>query len=271
VKRVEAYFRQNFRYSLWKGERPRHETVLEEFFLRSRTGHCEYFATATVLLLRAAGVPARYAVGYSVQEWSRLERRWIVRARHAHSWSLVQVDGAWRDVDTTPAVWADTERDEASILEPLRDLWSWGGFLFARWRWSEEESGVGEYAAWLLIPLVLLLVWRLYSRRHVGRGARGGERGAVAPRRGQDSEFYLIERRLDAAGRGRRPSEPAAAWIERIQATELRPIVALHYRYRFDPLGLDSTERAALRTSVERWLRDYESLRSAAVSAGDSG
>src|SRR5881409_3894478 len=196
---VEAYFRQNFRYSVWKGERPRRQTALEEFFLQSRSGHCEYFATATALLLRAAGVPARYAVGFSVQEWSRLEQRWIVRARHAHSWALAYVDGAWREVDTTPSLWADTEREEASVFEPLRDLWSWGGFLFSRWRWSEGESGVGDYAAWLLIPLVLLLVWRLYSRRHVRRG-NGEIRGsAAAPLRpGHDSEFYLIARRLEA-------------------------------------------------------------------------
>ena len=257
LEAVEAYFSQNFRYSIWKGERPRRHTELEEFFLRSRSGHCEYFATATVLLLRAAGVPARYAVGFSMQEWSRLEQRWIVRARHAHAWALAYVDGAWRDVDTTPAVWADAERDEASILEPLRDLWSWGGFLFSRWRWS-EGGGVGEYAAWLLIPLVLLLVWRLYSRLRVGRGA-GETTGslAFAPRPGHDSEFYLIERRLDAAGRGRRPAEPASAWIERIHATELRPIVALHYRYRFDPAGLAASEREALRTSAEAWLGEH--------------
>src|SRR5205807_1199702 len=83
-------------YSTWKGERPRKESALEEFLLNSRAGHCEYFATATTLLLRAAGVPARYAVGFSVQEWSRLEQRYIVRARHAHSWTLAYVNGGWR-------------------------------------------------------------------------------------------------------------------------------------------------------------------------------
>jgi protein-glutamine gamma-glutamyltransferase len=259
VKRVEGFFRQDFRYSLWTRERPRHGTALGEFLQTSRAGHCEYFASATVLLLRAAGVPARYAVGFSVQEWSRLERRWIVRARHAHSWALAYVDGAWRDVDTTPSLWADAERDEASIFEPLRDLWSWGGFLFSRWRWSEGQSGVGDYAAWLLIPLILLLVWRLYSRRHVRRGDGEIRASAAAPLHpGHDSEFYLIARRLDAEGRGRRPAEPATAWIDRIQAPELRPIVALHYQYRFDPAGLDATERAALRESAEAWLHDRE-------------
>ena len=265
VNRVEKFFRQDFKYSLWKRERLRHGTALGEFLQTSRAGHCEYFASATVLLLRAAGVPARYAVGYSVQEWSRLERRWIVRARHGHSWALAYVDGAWRDVDTTPSIWADAERDEASIFEPLHDLWSWGGFLFSRWRWSEGESGVGEYAPWLLIPLVLLLVWRLYSRRHVRRGDGKPREGAAPPLHpGHDSEFYRIAGRLEAEGRGRRPTEPASAWIERIQAPELRPIVALHYRYRFDPAGLDAAGRAALRDGAETWLRDHEDAVSAA-------
>jgi protein-glutamine gamma-glutamyltransferase len=265
VNRVEKFFRQGFKYSLWKRERLRHGTALGEFLQTSRAGHCEYFASATVLLLRAAGVPARYAVAYSVQEWSRLERRWIVRARHGHSWALAYVDGAWRDVDTTPSIWADAERDEASIFEPLHDLWSWGGFLFSRWRWSEGESGVGEYAPWLLIPLVLLLVWRLYSRRHVRRGDGKPREGAAPPLHpGHDSEFYRIAGRLEAEGRGRRPTEPASAWIDRIQAPELRPIVALHYRYRFDPAGLDAAGRAALRDGAETWLRDHEDAVSAA-------
>ncbi len=263
VETVAAYFRRNFRYSTWKGERPRKESALEEFLLNSRAGHCEYFATATTLLLRAAGVPARYAVGFSVQEWSRLEQRYIVRARHAHSWTLAYVNGAWRDVDTTPPVWADAEQGEASILEPLHDLWSWAGFLFSRWRWSEDDGGIGKHAAWLLIPLVLLLVWRLYSRRRVGREAPGSRPAPAVARPGQDSEFYLIAERLRAAGLGRQGTEPLSAWIERIQAAELAPILDLHYRYRFDPTGLDATERAALRAQADAWLRDHQTEPSA--------
>jgi transglutaminase-like putative cysteine protease len=258
VEAVTAYFRRGFRYSTWKGERPRRESALEEFLLNSRAGHCEYFATATTLLLRAAGVPSRYAVGYSVQEWSRLEQRYIVRSRHAHSWTLAYVDGAWRDVDTTPPVWADSEQSEGAWLEPVRDLWSYAGFLFSRWRWSEDDSGIGRHAAWLLIPLVLLLVWRLYSRRRVGRERSGPPPGPAVARPGQDSEFYTIARRLQTAGLGRHDAESPSAWIERIRATDLAPILALHNRYRFDPAGLDTAERATLRAQAEAWLRDHQ-------------
>jgi len=254
---IAAYFRRNFRYSTWKGERPRRESALEEFLLNSRAGHCEYFATATTLLLRAAGVPARYTVGFSVQEWSRLEQRYIVRARHAHSWTLAYVNGVWRDVDTTPAVWAQTEQSESSSLEPVHDLWSFAVFLFSKWRWSEDDSGIGRHAAWLLIPLVLLLVWRLYSRRRVGREAAASRATVAVARPGQDSEFYLIAERLLAAGLGRRADESPAAWIARIHAAELAPILDLHYRYRFDPTGLDATQRTSLRAQADAWLHDH--------------
>ena len=75
--------------------------------MRSRAGHCEYFATATVLLLREAGIPARYATGFSVQDFSRMENRSVVRERHAHAWVLAFVNGAWRDLDTTPSNWGE--------------------------------------------------------------------------------------------------------------------------------------------------------------------
>ena len=269
VEAVAAYFRRSFRYSTWKGERPRKESALEEFLLNSRAGHCEYFATATTLLLRAAGVPARYTVGFSVQEWSRLEQRYIVRARHAHSWTLAYVNGVWRDVDTTPSVWAETEQSESTFLEPVQDLWSFAVFLVSRWRWSEDDSGIGRHIAWLLIPLVLLLVWRLYSRRRVGREAATAGAPVAVARPGQDSEFYLIAERLHAAGLGRRPDESQSEWIERIHATELAPILVLHYRYRFDPTGLTGAERSALRSQADAWLRSRE--RAEATVTGGRG
>src|SRR5258706_2772754 len=77
-------------------------TPLEDFLLHSKSGHCEYFAAATTLLLRAAGIPARYATGFSVQEYSKLEEAYIVRARHGHAWARAFVDGAGVDVGHTP-------------------------------------------------------------------------------------------------------------------------------------------------------------------------
>jgi len=216
-------------------------------------------------------VPARYAVGFSVQEWSRLEQRYIVRARHAHSWTLAYVNGAWRDVDTTPPVWADSEQSDSSFMEPVHDLWSFATFLFSRWRWSEDDSGIGRHAAWLLIPLVLLLVWRLYSRRRVGREAAPSRATVAVARPGQDSEFYLIAERLQTAGLGRQTAEPPSAWIERIHAAELGPILDLHYRYRFDPTGLSTSERESLKARSESWLRARQQAETVAGGGRGAG
>jgi protein-glutamine gamma-glutamyltransferase len=71
--------------------------------LGHRSGHCEYFASATSLLLRSAGIPTRYVVGYSVHEYSPSEQQYIVRARNAHAWVTAYVNGSWITVDTTPA------------------------------------------------------------------------------------------------------------------------------------------------------------------------
>ena len=272
IARVGRYFHDEFSYSTYAQRRPSQGTPLEEFLLRRRTGHCEYFATATVLLLRAAGVPARYAVGYSVQERSRLEDRYLVRARHAHSWALAHVDGAWRDVDTTPPVWADVEDAKAPVWEDLTDVLSWLAFLFFRWR-SGESGGAPTYLIWLLIPLIGVLAWRIYGRKRLARvdAAPTGRPVAIESRAGEDSEFYRIERKLADLGFPRGPSEPPAAWVRRlgvsappeVRLEPLHGIVALHYRHRFDPRGLAAAERDALRRAAETWIED------AAASSSD--
>jgi transglutaminase-like putative cysteine protease len=270
LARVRAYFRDNFRYSLYRAAPDGEMSALDDFLNRSRAGHCEYFATATVLLLRAADIPARYATGYSVQEWSPLERTWVVRTRHAHSWALAWVDGAWRDVDSTPAGWAETEAFGASMWQPVKDLWAWGMHAFEQWRYGERRGGVTTWLAWLLIPLSLILVWRLFFRRRhrrTGGSRRGGDAARILG--GADSEFYAVERRLGALGLARAPAEAAGRWLERIGAqepvagssAELGRLLALHDRDRFDPQGLPAADRERLRADAFAWLAEHAEAR----------
>jgi protein-glutamine gamma-glutamyltransferase len=269
---VHAFLRKGFRYAMFVPERPPSPAALEDFLLRTRAGHCEYFATATALLLRAAGVPTRYAVGYAVDEFSSLERRYVVRARHAHAWVLAYVDGAWQDVDTTPGEWRASEAASASAWEPFWDVWSWLDFLIARWRWSEGTGTWAGYLGWFLIPLCAILMWRIYARTRRGR-VRTGPAAPAAAGPGADSEFYMIERRLAALAFERAPGEPLGRWIDRIEAhcppsvamDLLRPLLHLHYRYRFDPHTLTAAERQNLRVTALSWLASHGS------SAGDAG
>ena len=259
---LRKYFEERFRYSIVQPERRSAFAPLEDFLLRSRSGHCEYFATATVLLLRRAGIPARYATGYMVQEFSPLENRYIVRARHAHAWALAYVEGNWRSFDTTPPVWMTLEQEGASWRRGLSDLWSWAAFHASRW-WNAMRGGLRGYLGWLLIPLGALLAWRWYGSSLFPR-LRRRQRDTLVVQSwpGQDSEFYALEKRLNDLGLGRHPWEPLARWVERVEASQLLPvaveplrvIVSLHNRYRFDPNGIGPTEREALKSQVRSWL-----------------
>ncbi|MBW1704570.1 MAG: transglutaminase domain-containing protein [Deltaproteobacteria bacterium] len=269
LQHLSQYFQNNFMYSLDLNGRKSDATPLGDFLLSSRKGHCEFFATATVLLLRAAGIPARYAVGYSVQEFSDLEDCFVVRSRHAHAWTLVYIDGAWRNFDTTPASWITAEEETASLLEPLRDILSYILFKFTEWRWSEKKGGLTKYMGWLLIPLIIFILSRFYSRKRFNRDREKREDKEFKDiREGTDSAFYLIEEKLAQSGYGRRASETLTDWLDRIEtlhpqsvsSRSLKPILDLHYRYRFDPKGITADEKASLRSYVRSWLEQYEEI-----------
>jgi hypothetical protein len=258
---VKDYFARDFTYSTYLSMRQSQNTPLGEFLLVTRAGHCEYFATATTLLLRAAGVPARYATGYSVQEWSPLENSYVVRERHAHAWARAWVDGQWVDFDTTPPVWFSAEARDAPRTQRLTDLWSWTAYRYARWK-SEDPAAHALSALVFVVLLAAVLVWRLLIRQPLA--ARRLSRRSAPAARGQpgaDSEFYQIEARLIRAGCARAPHEPLSAWLTRsgreradIGVGELQELLRLHYRYRFDPRGLSGPERAALTDQARRWL-----------------
>ena len=127
-------------------------------------------------------------------------------------------------------VWIAAETGAASAWQPLSDLWEWAAFLFSRWRWSERQDRLTGHLGWLLIPLVALLVWRLWARRRAAAGAAAPRRRRrpARPGAGVDSEFYRVERRLRRAGlraRARRAADALArrAWRRRRRRRWRRP------------------------------------------------
>ena len=60
---------------------------VEDFVANHRTGHCEYFASALVLMLRSRGIPARMVVGYRAAEYNSLGNFYQVREKDAHAWA----------------------------------------------------------------------------------------------------------------------------------------------------------------------------------------
>lgn len=260
---VNNYFQDNFQYSLWQQRRlsaGTNETALGRFLLKTRTGHCEYFATATVLLLRQLGIPARYSVGFAVHEKSG--DGYVVRLRDAHAWCLVWNEAArtWQNFDTTPAAWVKEEASRRSIFEWVSDLRSWIGFQFTKFRWGQTH--LRQYILMALVPLLLFLLFQIVFRQKRGRRRSSGAVEVPVVWPGLDSEFYLVEKKLAARGVPRQANEPLADWLERTTEASalaglrppLRELLRLHYRCRFDPPGLNEHDRAELRRGVRELL-----------------
>ena len=70
-------------------------------------------------------------------------------------------------------------------------------------------------------------------------------------------------------GLGRDTGEPVKNWLQRLEREgvdsaalrTLEGVVALHYRYRFDPNSSADDERAKLAHSVSQWLNDYDEIK----------
>lgn len=261
LERVVKFFDENYRYSLiQKGFYPG-RTPLAHFLLNERKGHCEYFATATALLLRNAGIPARYAVGYVVAEYSPLEGAFVARARHAHAWTEAFVDNRWTTVDTTPGVWFELEQERVSRWQTIQDLWSWISNRYQRFQRTERGS-IGDDLIWLVPPLVLLLIWRLRSRARSVSDAQGSRPAAVTGP-GLDSELFKLSELLRERGFAMRPGDTLSSFLSRsvdaqTAGSRLGRLLDLHYRHRFAHDGLTGAERNELRRGSEEYCRQYE-------------
>ena len=261
---VDQFFNTEFEYSLELARQGNNKTPLSAFLLKHRTGHCEYFATATALLLRAVGIPARYAVGYSVHEFSNLEQQYIVRSRNAHAWTQVYLNGKWQALDTTPASWIAFENRNKSSWQNIQDIFSWIWFKFAQLIALFKTLGKTKYLWLLALPLAIILIRQFTNRGQKRRltAQRINQKNAAELTIGADSEIYLIEQELKQLGVQRDRAETWLNWLIRLQntpetsdlANELDFIIQLHYRYRFDPRGINAQERAKLRSACQAWL-----------------
>ncbi len=65
---------------------------IEQFLSVDRRGHCQYFASALVMMLRSVDIPARVVVGYHTDEFNELGQFYVARQLHAHSWVEALID-----------------------------------------------------------------------------------------------------------------------------------------------------------------------------------
>lgn len=103
IRAVTSFFHTNFKYYLGIQIPPKRDPL--KWFLKNRAAaHCEYFAAACAVILRRAGVPARYVTGFAVFEKNPVGNYWVARNKDSHAWVEAYLpEKGWVIVEATPS------------------------------------------------------------------------------------------------------------------------------------------------------------------------
>jgi protein-glutamine gamma-glutamyltransferase len=211
---------------------------VDEFLFETRSGFCEHFASAFVVLMRAAGVPARVVTGYQGGEVNPVDGHLLVRQSDAHAWAEVWMpERGWMRVDPTAmAVPIRIEQGLARAVPSgdalpllMRESFAWLAGLRHNWdamtyTWNEWILGYSQerqhealsrlglasrpgLVRWSILfgALAAILAWQVLRMTH--------------QRPAQDPAHRLWLRwcqRLARRGLRRAPHEDACAFAARI-------------------------------------------------------
>ena len=155
---IGDYVRASAVYDLLTPTMPTARQDFAQWFLEeSDRGYCVHFASAAVVLLKAAGIPARYVSGYTVTTGE--EAITPVLQKNAHAWAEYWLPGyGWTVLEATPTAQEVPEETEPVTQpeEPAQTDWSVPG-----WVWV--ALGVAAFAS--LLGGIVQWPVRLYLRR----------------------------------------------------------------------------------------------------------
>ena len=135
ARRLENYLQSSseFRYTLDLSVSDPQADPVVDFLINRKAGHCEYFASALAIALRAKGIPTRLISGFKGGVLDAESDRLEIQELHAHAWLEAYIEDAppdpltgqigprWIPFDPTPSA-----RDEQVVAqEAISDtLWS---------------------------------------------------------------------------------------------------------------------------------------------------
>lgn len=251
-------------YDASAGRVPRAADVADYFLTRSKRGACDQFATAAVLLCRAAGIPARIVVGYMLEGPIPGTHRYVARERDAHAWIEVLIPGCgWIPLD--PTAGASPGPSGGGFFEDFMDNVTLPGAL----RWLRHN------AFWTAFGVLLVyLVWLLYSGWREEQSLAGRRRRSFSAGQRAVIDAYLhFCRSLSRVGAVRAPAQTPAEFAASLQtdprlpasltagAMDLTEAFCL-VRYAGVEPGSETVRRAVrFRRRLPQWLKPVRAPR----------
>lgn len=231
IGRALAMIRRDFAYTLEVPLAGRNE--IDDFLFDRKEGYCEHFSSAFVVLMRAAGIPARVVTGYAGAYRNPVGDYWLLRKSDAHAWAEVWLPArGWVRVDPTAAVApervydtiADRQPGRIAGLDALVPVFNASDWLRRGWNdfvlgfnaqrqqsllkpLGLDRLGAGALVALFAAIAALALTWMAWR---IARGERQRDPLLRA--------WHALEARYRKLGRGRESHEPAQAWAARVAA-----------------------------------------------------
>ncbi|GKS11188.1 hypothetical protein YDYSY3_21880 [Paenibacillus chitinolyticus] len=202
---LERYLRTEYRYSMDKPTLPAAgEDFVDHFLFVDKLGYCDHFSSAMVVMLRAAGIPARWVKGFAPGEAGERgpdgSLAVTVRSRDAHSWAEAYIPGAgWLAFEPTPGFAAPSgagaEAVPAAVSSPEEETAAadtagpWAAQLLPALAQAADSPAARGSAALLALLGAAWLLRRFVPRR----ASQAPLRRSAALRRGTGSTA-LMER-----------------------------------------------------------------------------
>ena len=253
---IHSWFMENFNYTRSPTIKSWTQgfsvpTAMTQFLTRNRSGHCEYFAAATVLLLREAKIPARYATGYMVIERDVKRNEFVIRGTHGHAWCRVwdAEQKNWIDVDNTPPSWTTSLAKLNSSTQSFNDNLKRLREDFFLWR-NRPSNRLGVTLVMSAIALGVAVfvskrLWKTKRRIEEIKRANGYEGSVVR------TPLNALEKQAEKQ-LGERPlGKPFGEWISGLGTSLPDPAlideaVEIHQRARFDPTPIRTADQERL-------------------------
>jgi transglutaminase-like putative cysteine protease len=206
---------------------------IDDFLFDRKQGYCEHFSSAFVVLMRAAGVPARVVTGYAGGYRNPIGDYWLVLNSDAHAWAEIWLPRrGWVRVDPTAAVApervfdtiADRQPGRIGAFEGLVPMFNASDWLRRGWNdfvlgydAQRQQRLLNPFGGRRLGSRELILVFTAISGLALAwmawllaRGER--ERDPLL------RAWHRLGARYARRGQGRSLHEPAEAWAQRVAA-----------------------------------------------------
>jgi transglutaminase-like putative cysteine protease len=255
VKAIERWLADNYHYQIESPVPEEGRDAVDHFLFDTDVGFCEQFASATAVMLRSLGIPARFVAGYTPGTRNPFTGYYEVKNSDAHTWVEVWFPKVgWYEFDPTFNI--PPAHEEAGSSIPLV-----GAIELVVSKLSGLEGGAGAVKTALVLSVAVAMLasgwiaWRKLRPRWVTAGASAAHDVAGGP---VTRAFKRFEDALASRGSGRAPPETAAELMRRsgvIRSESSKAALEAFQRERYGAEPPSDEDASAAVEELERLAR----------------